>query len=77
MNILLLQTIKKIVKNIIYKFFLLYRFSYRDRAKERRLKYGESDPPPINKSRERFNREMEKQSQIVAYLNLFGFIIPK
>lgn len=25
------------------------------------------DPPPVNKSRERFNREMEKQAAIVAY----------
>ncbi|XP_055595162.1 RNA-binding protein 5-B-like isoform X2 [Uranotaenia lowii] len=37
--------------------------SYRDRAKERRLKYGEADPPPVNKSKERFQREMEKQTQ--------------
>ncbi|XP_038110702.1 RNA-binding protein 5-A [Culex quinquefasciatus] len=36
--------------------------SYRDRAKERRLKYGEADPPPVNKSKERFQRELEKQS---------------
>lgn len=35
--------------------------AYRDRAKERRLKYGESDPPPVNKSRERFEKEMQKQ----------------
>ncbi|XP_065358757.1 RNA-binding protein 5-A-like [Calliphora vicina] len=32
--------------------------SYRDRAKERRLKYGESDPPPPNRSRERFEKEI-------------------
>ncbi|XP_068150537.1 RNA-binding protein 5-A-like isoform X2 [Drosophila tropicalis] len=32
--------------------------SYRDRAKERRLKYGESDPPPSNRNREIFQREM-------------------
>ncbi|XP_002064909.3 RNA-binding protein 5-A [Drosophila willistoni] len=32
--------------------------SYRDRAKERRLKYGESDPPPSNRNREVFQREM-------------------
>lgn len=38
---------------------------YRDRAKERRKKYGEADPPPINKSKERFHREMEKQASIV------------
>lgn len=37
---------------------------YRDRAKERRKKYGEADPPPVNKSKERFNREMEKQASI-------------
>lgn len=36
--------------------------SYRDRAKERRLKYGEVDPPPPNKSRERFEKEMRKQT---------------
>lgn len=36
--------------------------SYRDRAKERRLKYGESDPPPPNKSRERFEKEIQKQA---------------
>lgn len=35
---------------------------YRDRAKERRLKYGEADPPPVNKSKERFQRELEKQT---------------
>ncbi|XP_063698864.1 RNA-binding protein 5-like [Culicoides brevitarsis] len=35
--------------------------SYRDRAKERRLKYGEDDPPPVNKTRERFERELERQ----------------
>ncbi|XP_017063121.2 LOW QUALITY PROTEIN: RNA-binding protein 5-A [Drosophila eugracilis] len=33
--------------------------SYRDRAKERRLKYGESDPPPPNRSRERFEQELK------------------
>ncbi|KAH8351999.1 hypothetical protein KR084_001050 [Drosophila pseudotakahashii] len=33
--------------------------SYRDRAKERRLKYGESDPPPPNRSRERFELEIK------------------
>ncbi|XP_017130331.1 RNA-binding protein 5 isoform X1 [Drosophila elegans] len=33
--------------------------SYRDRAKERRLKYGESDPPPPNRSRERFEQEIK------------------
>lgn len=36
--------------------------SYRDRAKERRLKYGEVDPPPPNRSRERFEKEMRKQT---------------
>lgn len=36
--------------------------SYRDRAKERRLKYGEVDPPPPNRSRERFEKEIRKQS---------------
>lgn len=35
--------------------------SYRDRAKERRQKYGEDDPPPVNKTRERFERELERQ----------------
>lgn len=39
--------------------------NYRDRAKERRLKYGEVDAPPINKSKERFQREMEKQASAV------------
>lgn len=34
---------------------------YRDRAKERRLKYGEDDSPPPNRSKERFQRELEKQ----------------
>ncbi|KAH8413194.1 hypothetical protein KR009_008744 [Drosophila setifemur] len=33
--------------------------SYRDRAKERRLKYGESDLPPPNRSRERFEQEIK------------------
>ncbi|KAH8238887.1 hypothetical protein KR038_005717 [Drosophila bunnanda] len=32
--------------------------SYRDRAKERRLKYGEDDPPP-NRSRELFEQDMK------------------
>lgn len=36
--------------------------SYRDRAKERRLKYGEVDPPPPNRSRERFEKELRKQT---------------
>lgn len=39
--------------------------NYRDRAKERRLKYGEADPVPVNRSKERFHREMEKQASIV------------
>lgn len=38
--------------------------NYRDRAKERRLKYGEADPVPVNRSKERFQREMEKQANI-------------
>ncbi|CAO1355886.1 unnamed protein product [Diamesa hyperborea] len=38
--------------------------SYRDRAKERRKKYGEVDPVPVNRSKERFQREMEKQASI-------------
>lgn len=38
--------------------------SYRDRAKERRQKYGEADPVPVNRSKERFVREMEKQASI-------------
>ncbi|XP_075152877.1 RNA-binding protein 5-A-like [Haematobia irritans] len=33
--------------------------SYRDRAKERRQKYGEYDPPPPNPSRERFEKEIK------------------
>lgn len=36
--------------------------SYRDRAKERRQKYGESDPPPPNKSRERYEKELQRQT---------------
>lgn len=36
--------------------------AYRDRAKERRLKYGEVDPPPPNRSRERFEKELRKQT---------------
>lgn len=47
--------------------------SYRDRAKERRLKYGEVDPPPPNRSRERFEKEMRKQTaqiQKQAHSNL-------
>lgn len=36
--------------------------SYRDRAKERRLKYGETDLPPPNKSRERFEKEMQRHT---------------
>lgn len=36
--------------------------AYRDRAKERRQKYGEVDPPPPNRSRERFEKEMKKQT---------------
>lgn len=39
--------------------------NYRDRAKERRQKYGEVDPVPVNRSKERFHREMEKQASIV------------
>lgn len=35
---------------------------YRDRAKERRQKYGEVDPPPPNRSRERFEKEIRKQT---------------
>lgn len=38
--------------------------NYRDRAKERRLKYGEVDPVPVNRSKERFQREIEKQASI-------------
>lgn len=38
--------------------------NYRDRAKERRLKYGEVDPVPVNRTKERFIREMEKQASI-------------
>uniref|UniRef100_T1PDD3 G-patch domain protein n=1 Tax=Musca domestica TaxID=7370 RepID=T1PDD3_MUSDO len=33
--------------------------SYRDRAKERRQKYGEYDPPPPNPSREFFEKEIK------------------
>ncbi|XP_050072462.1 RNA-binding protein 5-like, partial [Anopheles maculipalpis] len=36
---------------------------YRDRAKERRAKYGEDEAPPVNRSKERFQREIEKQTQ--------------
>ncbi|XP_035912899.1 RNA-binding protein 5-B-like isoform X1 [Anopheles stephensi] len=36
---------------------------YRDRAKERRAKYGEVEAPPVNRSKERFQREIEKQTQ--------------
>ncbi|XP_053958830.1 RNA-binding protein 5-A-like [Anastrepha ludens] len=36
--------------------------NYRDRAKERRQKYGESDPPVANRSRERFEMEMKSIS---------------
>lgn len=39
--------------------------AYRDRAKERRQKYGESDPPPVNKTRERWTKEMVKQSAAI------------
>uniref|UniRef100_A0A182P4J4 Rna-binding protein 5 n=1 Tax=Anopheles epiroticus TaxID=199890 RepID=A0A182P4J4_9DIPT len=35
---------------------------YRDRAKERRQKYGEDETPPVNRSKERFQRELEKQT---------------
>jgi len=38
--------------------------NYRDRAKERRQKYGEADPVPVNRSKERFNREIEKQASM-------------
>ncbi|CAG9798585.1 unnamed protein product [Chironomus riparius] len=39
--------------------------NYRDRAKERRMKYGEADPlPPVNRAKERFQREMEKKASI-------------
>lgn len=43
----------------IPRFTYLFPISYRDRAKERRLKYGESDPPPPNRSRERFEQEIK------------------
>lgn len=36
--------------------------TYRDRAKERRQKYVESEPPPANKTRERFEQELQKQT---------------
>lgn len=39
--------------------------SYRDRAKERRQKYGEADPPPVNRIRERYEREMERQQAVI------------
>lgn len=46
---------------------IVYLFSsYRDRAKERRQKYGEADPPPLNKTRERFHKEIEKQASAAA-----------
>uniref|UniRef100_A0A1B0CZ03 Uncharacterized protein n=1 Tax=Phlebotomus papatasi TaxID=29031 RepID=A0A1B0CZ03_PHLPP len=40
--------------------------SYRDRAHERRMKYGEPDPPPVNRSKERFQREIEKKTSTAA-----------
>lgn len=46
-----------VVEYIIIEF--IFFPSYRDRAKERRLKYGESDPPPPNRSRERFEQEIK------------------
>lgn len=46
--------------------------SYRDRAKERRLKYGESDPPPVNKSRERFEREFRRQNEQMEKQNSYN-----
>ncbi|XP_070132812.1 RNA-binding protein 5 isoform X2 [Drosophila bipectinata] len=48
-------------------------FSYRDRAKERRLKYGESDPPPPNHSRERFEQQiktLQSSSSVAATASL-------
>lgn len=48
--------------NYINIFLLVLR--YRDRAKERRQKYGEDDSPPPNRSKERFQRELEKQQQV-------------
>ncbi|KFB38041.1 AGAP008577-PA-like protein [Anopheles sinensis] len=41
----------------------LSSLQYRDRAKERRQKYGEDEAPPVNRSKERFQRELEKQTQ--------------
>jgi RNA-binding protein 5/10 len=35
-----------------------------DRVKERRQKCGEADPVPVNRSKERYVREMEKQASI-------------
>lgn len=55
------------LKRIVIFIILLNHFSYRDRAKERRLKYGEVDPPPVNKTRERFHREIEKQTTTTTY----------
>ncbi|XP_013113938.2 RNA-binding protein 5 [Stomoxys calcitrans] len=40
--------------------------SYRDRAKERREKYGECDPPPTNPNRERFEKEIKKLTSRAA-----------
>lgn len=49
----------------IYIYIYIYNslLNYRDRAKERRLKYGESDPPPPNRSKERFEKEVKSVSR--------------
>lgn len=32
------------------------------------MKYGEADPPPLSKTRERFQKEMEKQASAAALI---------
>lgn len=49
--------------------------SYRDRAKERRQKYGESDPPPPNRSRERFEKEIKNLTSKKASNDSFSLPI--
>lgn len=49
----------KTMQDFIIKLFFVFVYSYRDRAKERRQKYGEYDPPPPNPSREFFEKEIK------------------
>ncbi|XP_043640773.1 RNA-binding protein 5-A isoform X1 [Drosophila teissieri] len=53
------ENLAKLKQNSVVEAGMDEGLSYRDRAKERRLKYGESDPPPPNKSRERFEQEIK------------------